>query len=231
LRAPSRSATGSRRPNRTRRSASRSGGYPAEALDWAPASAVESFTGAGNARAHINARPGEAALDVGCGAGLDAMLTAREVGATGSVVGLDFSAAMVEKAEAGARASGLENLRFVCAPADAMPFENDAFDLVTFNGILNLSPERDAILREIARVLRPGGRLVFAEIVLDRPIEAARETLDDWFRCIGGAEIVEALTARLGSCGLIGAETLELGRNARTGHEASRCGIFTASVA
>jgi SAM-dependent methyltransferase len=204
-------------------------GYPAGSLDWAPVWAVESFTGAGNPRPFIAASPGDSALDLGCGAGLDALLTAREVGPAGSVIGLDFSPAMIDKATAGAREAGLVNTRFVCASAAEAPFEDDSFDLITFNGILNLSPDKDAILREIVRLLRPGGRLVFAEIVLEHPIDGvALDTLNDWFRCIGGAETIDALLVRMTRCGLPEARALELGRNARTGHEASRCGVFAA---
>jgi len=206
-------------------------GYAGSLLDWAPASVVDSFTGAGNPRPFICAPVEASALDLGCGAGLDALATAREVGATGTVVGLDFSKDMVEKADAGAKAAGLTNTRFVCSDAGATPFGDASFDLITFNGILNLSPDKDAILREIARLLRPRGRLVFAEIVLERTLDdVARDTLDDWFRCIGGAETTEALLERMRSCGLKNPEVLALGRNARTGHEASRCGVFTATV-
>lgn len=206
-------------------------GYSPAQLDWAPASVVESFTGAGNPRPFIAAAPGASALDLGCGAGLDALLTACEVGPAGSVIGLDFSGAMIDKAAAGSRAAGLANARFVCASASEAPFEDGSFDLITFNGILNLSPDKDAILREIARLLRPGGRLVFAEIVLEHPIEGvALDTLDDWFRCIGGAETIGALLDRMSRCGLRNARALELGRNARTGHEASRCGVFAADL-
>lgn len=206
-------------------------GYPAALLDWAPASVVESFTGAGNPRPFICAAVGASALDIGCGAGLDALATAREVGPTGTVVGLDFSKDMVAKAEAGAKEAGLTNTRFVCSSATETPFNDASFDLITFNGILNLTPDKDAILRELARLLRPAGRLVFAEIVLERVLDdVARDTLDDWFRCIGGAETTAALLERMSSCGLKNPEVLDLGRNARTGHEASRCGIFTATV-
>ena len=206
-------------------------GYPTDCLDWAPAMVVDSFTGAGNPQPFINASVGASALDLGCGAGLDALCTAREVGPTGSVVGCDFSADMIAKAKEGARAAGLGNVRFVCAPASETPFEDDSFDLATFNGLLNLSSDKDAILREIVRLLRPGGRVVFAEIVLNHEIEGvALDTLDDWFRCIGGAETVDALLGRMSACGLRDARVHALERNARTGHEASRCGVFSATV-
>jgi len=206
-------------------------GYPIDLLEWAPAPVVNMFTGAGNPRPYVNAPVGAAALDIGCGAGLDALCTAREVGSTGAVVGLDFSVDMIARAEEGARAAGLGNVGFVCASASETNFENDSFDLVTFNGILNLSPDKDAILREIVRTLRPGGRVVFAEIVLEHEIEdAGPTTLDDWFRCIGGAETVGALLERMSRCGLTGGCVLALERNARTGHEASRSGVFSATV-
>jgi ubiquinone/menaquinone biosynthesis C-methylase UbiE len=206
-------------------------GYPAELLDWAPTSVVDSFTGAGNPRPFIDAPDGAAALDLGCGAGFDALCTAREVGQAGSVVGIDFSQDMIAKAQRGCEESGLDNVRFVRCSASETPFDDDSFDLVTFNGILNLSPDKDAILREVARVLRPGGRVVFAEIVLEHEIEGiARDTLDDWFRCIGGAETTGALLERLSRCGFNNPQALTLERNARTGHEASRSGVFSATV-
>ena len=100
---------------------------------------------------------------------------------------------------------------------------------MTANGIFNLSPDKGAVMREVARVLRPGGRTIFAEIVLQRelPVEVRRE-MGDWFRCIGGALVQDDFTARLDANGVSNARVLWLGRNARTGHELAVCGVFRA---
>ena len=97
-------------------------GYSKSLLDWAPSIVVDSFTGAGNPRPFIAAPLGAHALDIGCGVGLDALCTAREIGPTGTVVGLDFSESMIDTATQGAKQAGLQNIRFVCASAAKTPF-------------------------------------------------------------------------------------------------------------
>jgi SAM-dependent methyltransferase len=204
-------------------------GYAPSDLDSLPASCAESFTGAGNPQEFVGLREGDIVLDLGCGCGLDALLYARRVAPSGGVIGLDFAQPMVDQATRNARNAGLEHVRFVCAPASAIPLPDASVDVVTANGILNLSPDRDAIVRDVVRVLRPGGRMTFAEITLreERVIDA-RETLDDWFRCIGGAESGEALKRRLERAGLTNPEILDMRRNARTNHPATICSVVTA---
>ncbi len=204
-------------------------GYDPALLDRLPCGMSESFTGAGNPQAFVDARPGETVLDLGCGAGLDLYLYARKVGPSGRLYGLDLSRAMIEKARENLASVGVANVEWLHAPADAIPLADNSVDLVTANGIYNLSPDKDAVMREVARVLRPGGRTVFAEVVLksELPTEIRRE-INDWFRCIGGALVEQDFLGRLVANGLADPRVLSLGRNARTGHELALCAVIRA---
>jgi len=136
---------------------------------------------------------------------------------------------MLDKARRNLTEMGLANVVWLHAPADAIPLPDNSVDLVTANGIYNLSPDKDAVMREVARVLRVGGRTIFAEIVLksELPCEV-RQAIDDWFRCIGGALVQDDFLARLERNGLSHPRVLWLGRNARTGHELSLCAVIHA---
>lgn len=158
-------------------------GYPEDALRAFPSACAESFTGVACPVLAAGLAPGEAVLDLGSGAGLDALIAARLVGEGGRVMGVDLSEAMVAKARANAAAAGTPNVEFRCGAAEALPAEAEAFDAVIVNGLLNLAPEKPAVVREILRVLRRGGRALAAEIVTDgTPPPVALRTLDDWFR-------------------------------------------------
>jgi SAM-dependent methyltransferase len=204
-------------------------GYPPELLDRLPAGMWESFTGAGNPHAFVDAKPGETLLDLGCGAGLDLYLYAQKVGSTGKLIGLDLALPMLDKARKNLAAAGIFNVEWLNAPADNIPLPDSSVDLATANGIYNLSPDKDAVMREVARVLKPGGRTIFAEIVLksELPQEIRRE-ITDWFRCIGGALVQQDLLGRMQSHGLANSRVLWLGRNARTGHELAVCAVIRA---
>jgi SAM-dependent methyltransferase len=204
-------------------------GYDAAILDRLPKSIWESFTGAGNPQPYVDARPGETVLDLGCGAGLDLYLYAQKVGPAGRLLGLDLSEPMLTKAQKNLGRVGISNVELLQAPADRIPLADNSVDLVTANGIFNLSPDKDAVMQEVARVLRKGGRTIFAEIVLksELPNEGRRE-IGDWFRCIGGALVQEDLLARLARNGLDAPRILWLGRNARTGHELALCAVIRA---
>lgn len=204
-------------------------GYDAALLGSLPSGMCESFTGAGNPQPFVDAHSGETLLDLGCGAGLDLFLYAQRVGLTGRLFGLDLSEAMLAKARCNLESLGIHNVEWLHAAADAIPLPNQSVDLVTANGIFNLSPDKNAVMREVSRVLKPGGRTIFAEIVLksELPNEIRRE-LDDWFRCIGGALVQHDFLARLQENGLSNPQVLSLGRNARTGHELALCAVIRA---
>lgn len=189
----------------------------------------ESFTGAGNPQPHVDAKPGEVLLDLGCGAGLDLFLYAHKIGPTGRLLGLDLAQPMLDKAKRNLASLGISNVEWLNAPADAIPLPDRSVDLVTANGIYNLSPDKDAVMREVFRVLKPGGRTIFAEIVLksELPQEVRRE-INDWFRCIGGALVQQDFLAQLERVGLCHPQVLWIGRNARTGHELSLSAVIRA---
>jgi len=207
-------------------------GYPADVLDRLPAGFSESFTGAGNPQGEVKPGPGQTVLDMGCGAGLDVYFYCKAVGETGRVYGLDISGDMLNKAAANLEAAGINNFEPLQAPSDKVPLEDASVDLVTANGIFNLSPDKDAVMREVFRVLKPGGRTVFAEIVLREELGSReRKYIDDWFRCIGGALVVDDFLGRMRACGFVEPKVLSSARNARTGHKSAVCAVIEAKKA
>lgn len=158
-------------------------GYPPAVLDRLPAAASASFAGATYLTPWLELAPGETVLDLGCGAGLDSLIAAQAVGPEGRVIGIDVAEPMVALARANAGAVPVTNAEFHQAAVEALPLDDASVDVAMANGIVNLSPEKARALAEVFRVLRPGGRLVAAEIVLTRDIpRSERATLDDWFR-------------------------------------------------
>ena len=153
-------------------------GYDGDLIDQLPPSVTESFTGVGNPLALGILMPGEIVLDVGCGAGLDSILAARAVGATGRVTGVDMTKAMIDKAKANARTAGVANVEFIQSSIENLPLENESVDMALSNGVFNLCPDKPGVLREVFRVLRGGGRLQMADILLEddvSPEELARK--------------------------------------------------------
>jgi SAM-dependent methyltransferase len=204
-------------------------GYPADVLNRLPVTMSDSFTGAGNPQSYVNGRSGETLLDLGCGAGLDLYFFAKAVGEKAKLYGLDISRAMLDKARRNLESVGVRNIDFLHGPADAIPLPDASVDLVTANGIYNLSPDKDGVMREVYRVLKPGGRTVFAEIVLKAELpREIRKNMDDWFRCIGGALTEADFLSRLNSVGFRNAQILWKGRNARTGHKLAVCAVIRA---
>ncbi len=163
-------------------------GYPAEVLDRIPAAALESFAGVGYPFAAGAVRPGDVLLDVGSGSGTDAFVALGLVGDAGRVIGLDLTERMREKLRANAVEAGAANLEILEGNAESIPLPEASVDVVTSNGVLNLVPDKPKGVGEIHRVLRPGGRLQVADIVLSRtPSEACRSKPELWAECIVGA--------------------------------------------
>jgi arsenite methyltransferase len=163
-------------------------GYDAEALDRIPEPAMASFAGVGYHFDLARLQPGERVLDLGSGSGTDAFYAAIAVGETGEVVGVDFTDEQVEKARHLAASSDFPQVRFEHARIEELPFEDESFDVVISNGVINLSPQKDRVFAEAQRVLRPGGRLAISDIVSALPLrERTRRRVDLWAACIAGA--------------------------------------------
>jgi SAM-dependent methyltransferase len=156
-------------------------GYDADELARLPASVTASFAGVGNPHAIAPLRDGEVVLDVGSGAGTDLLLAARQVGPGGRAIGVDMTAAMRARASAGADACGLTNVDVRDGDAMRLPVDDATVDVVISNGVLNLVPEKTKAVREIARVLKPGGRVQIADIVIGEVLsESALRDIDLW---------------------------------------------------
>ncbi len=156
-------------------------GYDLAEVDSLPPSAVESFAGTGNPFSMGILRPGETVLDVGCGAGFDTLQAARQVGPSGRVIAIDMTEAMLEKARAGASAVGLGNVDARLGYAEELPVDSESVDVVISNGVINLCPDKVAVMKEVRRVLRPGGRFQIADIVVHKEVpQDARDDIDLW---------------------------------------------------
>jgi SAM-dependent methyltransferase len=157
----------------------------------------------------LDLRPGETVLDLGSGAGLDAILAARKVGPEGKVIGVDMTPDMLELARQNAREAVLPQIEFKAGRLEHLPVPDASIDAVTSNCVINLVPDKARVFREVARVLRPGGRLVISDIVLDRPLPAAiQESILAWVGCVAGAARREDYLAQIGDAGLRNVEIL-----------------------
>lgn len=157
-------------------------GYDPEELATIPAESTASFAGVGNPHRIGPIAPGDTVLDIGCGAGMDLLLAARRAGSSGKAIGVDMTPSMLELAKRGAIKAGLwETVEVRRGMAEELPVESETVDVVISNGVLNLSPDKDRAFREVFRVLRPGGRLYLADVVVQRELSlAARSDVDLW---------------------------------------------------
>lgn len=173
--------------------------YDEADLDGLPAPALEWALGVGDPVAHAALRSGDGVLDIGCGAGIDTVLAARAVGPTGRVIGLDTVPEMCDRARQSIRDAGLEDRCEVhVGDMEAIPLPDGEVDVVISNGVLNLSPRKSRAIAEMARVLRPGGRLCMADLVVDRQLPPAVLASDAaWAGCIAGAVSERVLRRKL----------------------------------
>jgi arsenite methyltransferase len=155
-------------------------GYPGE-LANVPEAAVESFAGVANPWAMGRLTPGERVLDLGSGAGTDALIAAQMVGEQGHVTGIDMTQEMLAKARAAATEMGATSVEFVEGEAERLPFPDASFDVVISNGVIDLIPDKDAVFTELFRVLAPGGRIQVADVTIQNPVSAeGRRNIDLW---------------------------------------------------
>jgi arsenite methyltransferase len=166
-------------------------GYATEELEAVPEGA-NLGVGCGNPTAIDALRPGETVVDLGSGAGMDSFLAARAVGPNGKVIGIDMTDEMLEKARANARAVGSSNVEFRKGYIEALPLEDESVDAILSNCVINLSPEKHKVYAEAHRVLRPGGRMMVSDVVLERALpDAVLQSIDVYMGCVGGASLRE----------------------------------------
>ena len=156
-------------------------GYPEPELSRVPDATVESFAGVANHWLLGRVDPGSTVLDLGCGAGTDLLIAAQMTGPTGRVIGVDMTASMLDRARASADEMALGNVELHEGLIESVPLEDASVDVVISNGVVDLVPDKDAVFDEIDRVLRPGGRLQLADVVIHREVsEDARARIDLW---------------------------------------------------
>jgi len=181
-------------------------GYSREALASLPADAVANSFGCGNPVALAEIREGDTVLDLGSGAGIDLLLAAKLTGPTGRVIGVDMTMAMIERARANAEAAGLANVEVREGIIEDLPVEPGSVDLVISNCVINLSPEKPRVFAEIARVLKPGGRMLVSDIVAEGLPKEIAENRHLYSSCLAGAITEKAYLNGLRGAGLTDVE-------------------------
>jgi arsenite methyltransferase len=184
-------------------------GYTSAELEALPRDAVVSSFGCGNPVALAGLRPGDVVVDLGSGAGIDILLAAKKVGPTGRVIGVDMTEEMIARARANIAAAGLTNVEVRKGVIEELPVESGTVDWVISNCVINLSPEKERVFREIARVLKPGGRMVVSDIMVQDLPEWARQSAALYASCIGGAISEAAYLDGLRAAGLVDVEVHE----------------------
>jgi SAM-dependent methyltransferase len=188
-------------------------GYTAEELRSIPAEANMGLS-CGNPTATAHIRQGEVVVDLGSGGGLDVFLAAKMVGPEGRAIGIDMTPAMIERARANAASGGYSNVDFYLSTIDQIPLPDASVDCVISNCVLNLAPDKPAVFREIARVLKPGGRLAVSDIALKQDLpKAVAESMAAYVGCIAGALLIEDYRTGLLAAGFEQVEIVDSGKD------------------
>lgn len=176
--------------------------YQAGEVAGIPEEAVRASLGCGNPAALAELKEGETVLDLGSGGGIDVLLSARRVGPAGKAYGLDMTDEMLELARENQRKAGVENVEFLKGEIENIPLPDDSVDVIISNCVINLSADKDRVLREAFRVLKPGGRLAVSDIVVrgEAP-EAIRRSVELWIGCVAGALEESEYRAKLAAAG------------------------------
>ena len=184
--------------------------YGAREAGDAPGAAVAASLGCGVPTAVAELRPGDVVLDLGSGAGADVLISARRVAPTGRAIGLDMTDEMLDLARANATAAGATNVEWLKGHIEDIPLPDASVDVVISNCVINLSGDKDRVLREAARVLRPGGRFAVSDVIADPDMDAAtRADMAQWTGCIAGALTREQFERSLVGAGLVDVELVE----------------------
>jgi SAM-dependent methyltransferase len=213
-------------------------GYTPEELARVPAEANMGLS-CGNPMATANLRPGEVVVDLGCGGGLDVFLGAAKVGPAGKAIGIDMTPQMLElarrNAARGNNGQGYPNVEFYQATIDKLPLPAASVDCVISNCVINLAPDKPAVFREIARVLKPGGRLAVSDIALKKPLPAEiGQDLMAYVGCIAGALMIAEYRRQLNDAGFAAVEVIDTGADlnayALVENQAGCCSPLTSSL-
>jgi arsenite methyltransferase len=187
--------------------------YDADEAAGAPRQAVAASLGCGVPTAVADLHAGETVLDLGSGAGADVLISARRVGPSGRVIGLDMTDEMLVLARENAELAGVSNAEFVKGHIEEIPLADATVDVVISNCVINLSGDKPAVLREVARVLRPGGRFAVSDVIADPGMDAAtRSDMQQWTGCVAGALTRVEFASALAAAGLVDVEIRETHR-------------------
>ncbi len=179
--------------------------YDAGQASEVPDAALAASLGCGNPTALAELKPGETVLDLGSGGGIDVILSARRVGPTGKAYGLDMTDEMLALAEANKRRSGLSNVEFLKGEIENIPLPDNSVDVIISNCVINLSGDKDRVLQEAFRVLKPGGRFAVSDVVVRGEVPAAiRRSMELWVGCIAGALAEDEYRSKLARAGFGG---------------------------
>lgn len=179
-----------------------SSNYTQEDLTGIPQDAAINSFGCGNPLAFAGIKEGQTVVDIGSGAGLDAIMAARKVGPGGMAIGLDMTPEMIQRAEENVRKAGLDNVKFVLGDAENMPLEAETADWVISNCVINLSPDKEQVFREIYRILKPGGRILISDMVAENLPEELLNSFSAWAGCVAGAITEKDYLAAVAKAGL-----------------------------